>query len=274
MHGGGWDQAESYRDIIKDKEEATALEQESRMVRAEDMVTNLIHEQLEKLKSNPNNPVVVRELGKLYAQKGDYDTALQYFEQLTASEGGVDAALEREIGEIKAKRVDAAIAAKKEELKQQPANSARLEQEIAGLEEESRSLRLAETQRLVQRYPNDLMYRFDYAVLLMNSGQIQEAVEQFQKAVGQPQKRVASLNYLGQCFQELGLHDLAVEQFSKAIAETPSMDNLKKDLIYNLGTAYEAMGEADKALAEFKKIAAVDYGFRDVREKITRKPAG
>ena len=51
------------------------------------------------------------------------------------------------------------------------------------------------------------------------------------------------------------------------------MDNLKKDLIYNLGIAYEAMGEQDKATLEFKKIAAVDYAYRDVRQKIMRKPA-
>ncbi len=272
MHGGGWNEAESYRDIIKDKEEATTLEQESRMVRAEDMVDNLIREQLDKLRLAPDNPVIKRELGKLHAQKGDYDTALQYFDQLTASEGSVDAALEREISDIRAKRIDAAIAAKRKEREEHPANAATIDQEIAGLEQEAHDLRLAEAEGLVHRYPNDLMYRFDYAVLLMNSGQIQEAVEQFQKSVGQPQKRIASLNYLGQCFQQLGLHDLAVEQFSRAIEETPSMDNLKKDLIYNLGTAYESMNDHDKALAEFKKIAAVDYGFRDVREKIMRKP--
>ena len=81
------------------------------------------------------------------------------------------------------------------------------------------------------------------------------------------------LNYLGQCFQQIGLHDLAVEQYSKAIEETPQMDNLKKDLIYNLGVAYESMGEQEKAVAEFKKIAAVDFGFRDVRTKIARKPS-
>jgi hypothetical protein len=49
------------------------------------------------------------------------------------------------------------------------------------------------------------------------------------------------------------------------------MDNLKKEITYNLGTCYEAMGETEKALAEFKKIAAVDFGYRDVRQKVTRK---
>lgn len=271
MHGGGWSEAESYRDIIKDKEEATALEQEARMVRAEDMTENLIHDHLEKLRHDPNNPVIVRELGKLYSQKGDYDTALEYFDRLTTAEGGADAALEREIGEIKAKRIDAAIKTKSSELESQPQNAAALEQEIAALQQQASELRLGEAHDLVQRYPNDLLYRFDYAVLLMQAGNIQEAIEQFQRSVGQPQKRIASLNFLGQCFQQMGLQDLAVEQFTKAIEETPAMDNLKKDLIYNLGTAYDSMGEHDKALAEFKKIAAVDYGFRDVRDRIMRK---
>jgi len=47
---------------------------------------------------------------------------------------------------------------------------------------------------------------------------------------------------------------------------------LKKDITYNLATAYEDTGDAEKAIAEYKKIAAVDFSYKDVREKITRKP--
>jgi tetratricopeptide (TPR) repeat protein len=70
----------------------------------------------------------------------------------------------------------------------------------------------------------------------------------------------------------MGLNDLAVDQYRKAIDELPSMDGLKKELLYNLGNAYEIMGDYDNAVTEYKKIAAVDFGYRDVREKITRKP--
>jgi tetratricopeptide (TPR) repeat protein len=67
------------------------------------------------------------------------------------------------------------------------------------------------------------------------------------------------------------LYDLAVDAYATAIKEQPAMDGLKKELIYNLGAAYEAMGDMEKAVAEYKKIAAVDFGYRDVKEKIMRK---
>ncbi len=272
MHGGGWEAAKSYRDVIADKEQATALEQESRVVRAEDMVENLIKENLEKLAQNPNNPVVRRELGKLYAQKQDFDTALRYLEAILQTEGA-DASLEREVSGIKTKQLEKRIEDKKTLLSHKPANAAALETEIAQLEQQLNQVALVEAKRLVERYPNDLMYRYDLATLHMKAGEYQEAINQFQRAVGQPQKRMAALNYLGQCFEKLGLHDLAIEQFTKAIDESPAMDMLKKDLIYNLGRAYEVMGDAEKAIIEFKKIAAVDFGYRDVKDRIMRKPA-
>lgn len=273
MAGGGWEESTtSFRDKLKDKDESVALEQQSRMVRAEDMVENLIKEKLEALAKEPENPVIQRELGKLYAQKENFEEALRYLEALHAKEGGSDPSLEREIADTKIKRLESQINAKKKQLETNPANAAALQNEITSLEGELDQLKLTEAARLVERYPNDLMYRFDLGVLYMKMGNVEGAVEQFQKSRGQPQRRVASLNYLGQCFQQMGHHDLAIDQFKEAINELPTMDSLKKELLYNLGCAYELMGDQEKAIAEFKKIAAVDFGYRDVREKIMRKP--
>jgi tetratricopeptide (TPR) repeat protein len=272
MAGGGWEEASSYRDVMKDKDEAVALEQESRMIRAEDMIENLIQETLAKTRQEPDNPLHQRELGKLYAQKGDYEKALSYLEKLFAAEAGADPTLEKEINDIKAKMILAKIAEKKAQLAAHPGNAA-IEQEIAALELEHNRVLLRDAESLVEKYPNDLMYRYDLGVLYMKVGRISDAIPQLQKAVGQPQRRVASLNYLGQCFQHEGLHDLAIDQYLKALEELPMMDNVKKDVTYNLANAYEAIGESEKAIAEFKKIAAVDFGYRDVRQKITRKPS-
>ncbi|MGD1020180.1 MAG: tetratricopeptide repeat protein [Verrucomicrobiia bacterium] len=273
MSGGGWEGDGSFRDALKDKDESVALEQESRVVRAEDMVANLIKEKLEALSKDPENPVIQRELGKLYAQKENFDEALRYLEALFAKEGGTDPSLEREIGDTKVKRLETQLNARKKQLETNPANAAALQNEITALESDLDKLKLFEAERLVERYPNDLMYRFDLGALYMRAGNIQGAIEQFQKSRGQPQRRVASLNYLGQCFQQMGLHDLAIDQYNEAIGELPTMDGLKKDLLYNLGVAYEQLGDQEKAIAEFKKIAAVDFGYRDVRAKIMRKPA-
>jgi tetratricopeptide (TPR) repeat protein len=273
MSGGGWEEATSFRDALKDEKESASLEQQSRMVRAEDMVANLIKEKLEALKKDPENPVIQRELGKLYAQKDNFDEGLRYLETLQAKEGGADPSLEREVAEIKVKRAEFKIAEKKKQLETTPANAAAIENEIAALQAELNAIKLADAERLVERYPNDLMYRYELGALYMQTGNIEGAVEQLQKSRGQPQRRVASLNYLGQCYQQMGLHDMAIDTFTEAIAELPTMDGLKKDLLYNLGCAYELMGDAEKATGAFKEIAKVDFGYRDVREKIMRKPA-
>ncbi len=273
MAGGGWEEAGSYRDVMKDKEEAVVLEQQSRVVRAEDMVQNLINEALAKAQQEPDNPIHRRELGKLYGQKGDYETALSYLEKLFAAEAGGDPTLEKEINDIKAKVITTKITEKKAQLATNPANAAAIENEIAALDLQHSQLLMRDAERLVEKYPNDLMYRYDLGALYMKIGNIQGAIEQFQKAVSQPQRRVASLNYLGQCFQHEGLHDLAIDQYTKAIEELPIKDGLKKEITYNLAAAYEAIGDADKSITEYKKIAAVDFGYRDVRQKITRKPS-
>ena len=232
MAGGGWEECTtSFRDKLKDKDESVALEQQSRVVRAEDMVENLINEKLEASTKDPENPVIQRELGKLYAQKDNFDEALRYLETLQAKEGGSDPSLEREIADTKIKRLDAGINAKKKQLETNPANAAALQNELTTLETELDQLKLAEAARLVERYPNDLMYRFDLGVLYMKMGNIEGAVEQLQKSRGQPQRRVASLNYLGQCYQNMGLHDMAIETFKEAISDLPTMDGLKKDLL-------------------------------------------
>ena len=272
MQGGGWeDQSTSFREKLKDEGEATTLEQQSRVVRSEDHVESLIREVKAKASQEGESKLHERELGKLYAQKGDYVTALQYLEKIFASESGNDPTLEKEINEIKAKRLQALIAEKKAALAAKPGD-ATLEQELAALDLKLSELQLHDLSRLVEKYPNDLMYRYELGVLYLKTGNVEGAIEQFQKSVGQPQRRVASLNYLGQCFEHEGLHDIAVDQYLKALEELPTMDGLKKDITYNLGNCYETLGQHDKALTEFKKIIAVDIGFKDVRQRLTRKP--
>ncbi len=242
------------------------------MVRAEDMLDSLIKEKLAALAKDPDSSLIQRELGKLYTQRENFDESLRYLEALYAKEGGTDPSLEKEIGDTKIKRLEHKIAQQKKQVENTPADAAALTNEIAALETELEQLRLSEAQRLVERYPNDLMYHYELGTLYMKAGNIDGAVEHLQKSRGQPQRRVASLNNLGQCYQQMGLPDMAVDTYNEAIAELPVMDGLKKELLYNLGIAYELMGDQEKSLAAFKEIAKVDFAFRDVREKIMRRP--
>jgi hypothetical protein len=46
------------------------------------------------------------------------------------------------------------------------------------------------------------------------------------------------------------------------------MDDLKKDVIYELAGCYEAMGKKEEAIGEYKILYSEDIGYRDVADKI------
>src|SRR5207302_1606888 len=94
----------SYRDVLKDKDQAVALEQEQRQVKTDDVADRLIHEYEERLPNEPKNLKLLRSLSELYSQKKDYDRALEYAERIRSSEGGSDPSLDRMIAEITIKK--------------------------------------------------------------------------------------------------------------------------------------------------------------------------
>ena len=76
------------------------------------------------------------------------------------------------------------------------------------------------------------------------------------------------MNVLGCCYGELGMLDLAMKQLEEGSREILSMDAMKKEIVYNLGLIYARMGELEKSLACMKQIYEVDYGYRDVAQRV------
>ena len=87
----------SYRDILKDKEQAVALEQENRQVKTEDVAVGLIREYESRLQQQPGDLKLMRSLAELYAQKNDFDRALEYYDTIGKTSGMVDSALRKSI---------------------------------------------------------------------------------------------------------------------------------------------------------------------------------
>jgi hypothetical protein len=61
---------------------------------------------------------------------------------------------------------------------------------------------------------------------------------------------------------------MAIDQLSRAAAEIQGMTDLRKDIIYDLGLMYEQTGDKAKALEQYKIIYQVDFGYKDVAQKI------
>jgi tetratricopeptide (TPR) repeat protein len=266
MDEGGYealaDGTGSYRDILKDKEEAISLEQQNRQVKSEDVNARLILEYEARLPNEPNNVKLLRSLAELYRQKNQFDAALGYYERIKQTDVGSDAALDQAIAETVGRKYDYQIS----QLEPAAPESA---ERAAALRAEKQAYLLAECKKRVERFPTDLQLRFDLGELYFQAGKISEAIQELQKAQNNPHRRVAALNMLGQCFaKRKPTWDMAVRSFQNALKEKPVFDEEKKELIYNLGSVLEAMGKKAEALEQFKLIYEVDIGYKDVMAKV------
>ncbi|MEM1245046.1 MAG: tetratricopeptide repeat protein [Acidobacteriota bacterium] len=97
---------------------------------------------------------------------------------------------------------------------------------------------------------------------------LDEAIGEFQISARDSRYLVDSCAMLGLCFRDKGLPDLAVKWYLKALAEDGLPEEQKLGMLYDLGTAYEDMGEPESALSTFSDLAALSADYRDVSSRI------
>src|SRR5437762_13663675 len=79
MATGGWTQAERYRELIKDKDVAISLEQQSRMQLSGEALDRQIAELQTRQTVEPQNVDLARRLGTLCEQKDDIESAIKWY---------------------------------------------------------------------------------------------------------------------------------------------------------------------------------------------------
>ncbi len=250
----------SYRDILKDEKESVALEQEKRDHKSDEAGENLIAEYEQRLVAEPQNLRLLRALAELYTQRNEYDQALACYARITAHETS-DPTLERAIAETHVRRNDHLISQLDPTVPEQAAQAEQLRRE-------NQEFQLSEAKKRVERYPNDLQLHYELGLVYFAAGRISEAIQAFQRAQNNPHIRIQAIYHLGQCFARRKMYDLAARTFENAIKEKQLFDDEKKELIYALGGALEAMGKKEAAIEQYKIIYEADISFRDVAAKV------
>jgi tetratricopeptide (TPR) repeat protein len=271
MKRGGWTQAETYRDLIKDKDEAVSLEQQSRIRLTGEALDQQIAETYARHQAEPENLDFARRLGALSEQKDDFESAIRWYQYAADLSKGADTGLARKISDLKIKCLEREIAALEEFLSTYSARDeiyAEKSGQLRAVKVSRAEILIADAQERVARNPTDLQLRFELGENFFNAGRFREAVPELQRARQNPHARLKAMNVLGCCYGELGMLDLAMKQLEEASQEISSMDAMKKEIVYNLGQIYERMGDTGKALACMKQIYEVDYGYRDVAQRV------
>ena len=273
MKRGGWTEAESYRDLIKNKEVAVSLEQQGRMQLSGESLEQQIDEVFLLHEAEPQNVDLTKRLGLLHDQKDDLEGAIAWYQYAVDLTSRSDPGLVRKVADLKMKQLDRQIWGDEQYLSEHGPSDpqfAAMTAQVEAAKRQRAEILIDDARKRLDRNPTDLQLRYELGEHLTSAGQYRDALPELQRARQNPNARLKAMNLLGQCYQELGMLDLAARQLDEAAQEMMVMDAIKKEIVYNLGLVYEQMGNVEKYVDSMKKIYEADYGYRDVAERVEK----
>ncbi len=124
--------------------------------------------------------------------------------------------------------------------------------------------------RALEFQPNDAAYHIKMGEFFRQLGFLEEAIDEFNKAISDPAKVLTAVNNLSLTFQDKGYRDLAIKQLQRVMDQPGFSDEELLDLRYNLASVLEAEGRYDDAISAYQECYAVDIKFRDVSERLEK----
>ena len=105
-------------------------------------------------------------------------------------------------------------------------------------------------------------------------GLLDQAVEEFQTAAGLivvgdgTPRYLHCCNMLGHCFMEKGMARPAAMWFKKGLDAPGHTEDEYQAMRYDLGTAYEQLGDTERAIEVLSEVYAIDVSYRGVAERL------
>ena len=253
----------SFRDMLKDEDESKKLEQASTIIRSAADAKGAAEIAQEKADADPENSRLWRDLGDIQLKGRDFDGARASYEK-AKEVNPQDMYASDKLGSLN----EQILVDKIETLRMEDAegNAAAIDQ----AEKDLHTFRVTDYERRVKEHPTDFSLKYTYGELLINDGQWDASIAQFQNARKDPKFVTGATYNIGKAFFEKQLHDLAIKEYCSALEGINEADSdLAKSVRYDLAIAHNTKGESEKALAYLEEIMSVDISFRDVSQKVT-----
>ncbi len=141
-----------------------------------------------------------------------------------------------------------------------------------GLAELFEEFRMAEEGELVSKEDYETHYNMGTAYKEMDL--LDEAIQEFQRAVTLVKQKdgttrfLECCNMLGHCFMQKGMGSAAIAWFRKGLESPGHSEDVYQALRYEMGLAYEQLGELDNALQLYTEVYGTDVSYREVADKI------
>jgi tetratricopeptide (TPR) repeat protein len=266
---GRYDQAGDFRKSIKNRQAQEKLQAQDAVVKTESFRLSELEEAKKAFEEDPNDQKNIFQLVEaLVDQQSDEsdNEAIQLLEN--AYQQKQDFSYKQRSGKIQIKNMKRKILKTKAEYSKKPEDE-QLSVQMNQLSQQLSTVELEHYRLCVENYPTDQHLKYEYASRLIKNKQYDDAIPLFQEAKRDPRYKIASMSKIGLCFFLKGWYADAIDVFKQAIDSYEHQeDSVAKELRYNLGRSYEEKGESEQALEIYRRIAQLDFGYKDVRQRV------
>jgi tetratricopeptide (TPR) repeat protein len=267
--GAGLEDAENFRDRIRDQEQARDSAMQ-KVLTAEDELVARAEKLTEQLKETPNDINLMITIGDTYARAGRDDEAMAAYRKARTASGGANYSIKVKMDDLKMRQLRREIRVVEDQLAKEPDNE-ELQGRRKELTEKRNQTELAIFEERSREYPTDMSVRYELALRQYRSGEVEAAIGSFQLATRDPKHKIQSLNMLGKCFFRSRLLQEATAQFKAAIDGYELQgDALWKELRYNLGMTFETMKKFQEAIDCYSEIVMTDFQYRDAAKRLAK----
>lgn len=230
-------------------------------------------EQLKQIiRRKPNELPNYYELSQIYIDEEQYAKAADVLEKAYEISDH-DADVRERWEDVQLRALRQKIIAAQEEVDKgggEPAKAALAKAQKAMVEKE-----VDVFEKRVERYPNNLEFKFKLGQRYQLAGRYNDAIKQFQASRTDPRRKGVCMLCLGQCFQKIKQNRLASSHYESAIQEIPDRDGENKKLaLYLAGKISMHLEDLDTAEKHLTTLAGLDFTYRDVStllDKITHQ---
>ena len=214
------------------------------------------------------------QLANIYLREQRFDEAEQLLGQGLSACGSGDLQIRTRLEDVQIRRAAHQLALAEQRCVQDPSKESK--QLVHRFQVQVNQVELETYAARGERDPSNLRLKFELGLRLKRAGKVKEAISSLQTARTDSKRGVVVLLELGECFQHIEQYKLALSHYEEAIEALAGPDlgekqaDIYRKALYRAGVLATGMQEMDRAERHLSTLAALDFSYRDVAERLDK----
>ncbi|MEX0612139.1 MAG: tetratricopeptide repeat protein [Pirellulales bacterium] len=229
-------------------------------------------ELLEAIESSPADVASYLELADLFTARNRLREAGEILARALAASGGGDLTVRERLEDAQLRRAHQQVAvAQRRAEEEKTQEAAELARRMAA---QANQAELEVYAARSARNPGNTLLQYELGLRCKRAGKFKEAIQAFQAARDDARNKAMVQLHLGESFQHIRQFLLALSSYEAAIEAADHMQlDTKKLALYRAGVLAADLKDLDRAEKHLTQLAAIDFGYRDVADRLDKLAA-